>query len=102
MRYKHSATDWQVAVDPDFDQIVDESFKDTENLVEWHTPLKKINVEEGFYSDEDILYARVRVWFKNESSQWFPLDDNQNYQKVIITQDGKDDIHTDSTAINMQ
>lgn len=102
MKHKHSATDWQVALDPEFTMLIDESLKDSDNLLEWHTPLRKIDDQDKMYSDEDIIYARIRLWFKNESTGWFVLNDNQNYQKVIITEDGKYDIHTDTEKLNMQ
>lgn len=100
MRHRHDATDWQVALDKDFTQLIDESIDDTVNLRTWHTPLKKID-SIGFYSDEDIIYARARVRFKNYKSDWIVLNDNQNYQEVIITEDDKENIYTNSDIIGM-
>lgn len=102
MRHKHTATDWQVALDKDFSQIIDQSINDKVNLLEWHSPLKRIDGQPGLYSDEEKVYARFRTWFKNECSDWLVLTDNQNYQEVIITQDGKDPIYTNSDDIDMQ
>jgi len=98
---KHTHTDWQVALDSEFIEVIDESIKDDVNLLLWRTPLPRIDGP-GYYSDEDIIYARARVWRGKDRSNWINLNDNQNYQKVIITQEYKEPIYTDSTAINMQ
>lgn len=102
MKYKHSATDWQIALDEDFTQIIDESLNDTVNLLEWHSPLPRLDDPTKFYSDEDLIYARARVWFDYENSGWLILTDNQNYQEVILTEDNEEDIYTNSEVINMQ
>lgn len=100
MRHRHDATDWQVALDRDFSRLIDESIDDEKNLLEWHTPLKKID-SIGFYSDENMIYARARVRFKNYKSDWIVLTDNQNYQEVIITENDKENIYTNSDEIGM-
>ena len=97
---KHTHTDWQVSLDSEFENIIDYSIKDDVNLLLWHTPLPRIDGP-GFYSDEDIIYARARIWHGKDVSDWIVLNDDQNYQKVIITQEYKEPIFTDSTAINM-
>jgi len=97
----HTATDWQVALDSKFKIIIDESICDEINLKEWHTPLPKV-MEKGFYSDLDIIYARVRIRFDNVVSNWLELNDNQNYQKVIITENGEIIEETTSDIIGMQ
>lgn len=98
----HNATSWQVALDPDFTQIIDESLKDTVNVTEWHSMLPNIEGS-GYYADLDNLYARVKAHVDDYESPWFVLTPkSQNIQNVIITEKGKEDIHTNSAAIKMQ
>ena len=35
----HDATTWQVAYDPEFNHIIDESIEDRINVKEWNSPL---------------------------------------------------------------
>ena len=82
----HNATTWQVALDENFTQIIDESIKDTINVKEWHTMLPKIN-EVGYYADLDNLYARAKVWIDDNVSEWFVMEPkNQNKQKIIVVE----------------
>ncbi len=99
----HTATSWQVAKDPDFTQIIDQSMNDTKNLTSWVTPLPKLAEDtlEGetypYYDNLKTLYARVKVHIDDTVSNWFVLGPkSQLVQKVIITQEDKDDIITDS------
>ncbi len=98
----HNATTWQVALDADFTQIIDESINDTVNVKEWHSMLPVINGI-GYYADLEELHARVKVHIDDAVSEWFVLPVvNQNVQTVIITENNKPDIVTTSDAINMQ
>jgi len=100
----HNASSWQVAKDPAFTKIIDESLNDTVNVTEWYTMLPKLPEDgPGYYADLDLLYARVKVHVDEHVSPWFELEPkNQNIQDITITEKGKADIHTTSTAINMQ
>lgn len=98
---KHTSTDWQVALDQDFTQIIDESINDEVNLTEWHTPLPKIN-EPGFYSDQDMIYARVRLRYGQDVSNWLYLNDSQNDQDITETTNFRIVNVTHSDDINMQ
>ncbi len=97
----HTATDWQVAMDENFELLIDESLEDAVNVKEWHTPLPRLDGT-GFYSDEDIIYARIRIRFGDIVSPWLVLSDNQNYQEVTITKDGVVILETNSDVINLQ
>jgi len=99
----HEATTWQVAKDPDFTKIIDESIEDYDNVTEWHSMLPKLPEDgSGYYADLDMLYARVKIHVNGYTSPWFVLEPkSQNIQDVIITEEGKDDIHTTSEAIGM-
>jgi len=82
----HNASSFQVALDPEFTQIIDETIKDTIHVKEWHSMLPKIN-EDGYYADLDNLYARVKVWVDDNESSWFVTEPkNQNKQKIIVTE----------------
>lgn len=94
----HSATSWQVAKDPDFIKIIDESLNDKVNLIEWNTPLPKLpeDIEEDekypFYSDETKLYARVKIFIDKSESRWFTIGPkSQTVQKVIVTEKDQPD-----------
>lgn len=96
----HTHTDWQFATDAAFINIIEESLLDADNLLSYTSPLPKPGG--GFYSDEDTIYGRARVWFGNTPSPWYELSGNQNFQIVkIIDEDGEITI-TDSDALNMQ
>ena len=69
--FRHTATSWQVALDENFEVIVDESLEDKVNLTYWKTPLPKIDGS-GFYSDEK-LYARFKVIYGNSESDWYTI-----------------------------
>ncbi len=80
------ATSWQVALDPEFEHIIDESLEDKENITEWNSPLPKIN-QEGFYADLDELYVRVKYFVGNGVSEWYVMAvGNQNDQEFIVTE----------------
>lgn len=67
------ATSYQVALDKDFTQIVDEIHESEEYKLEWSTPLPKIDGI-GFYSDE-ILYTRVRLFLRDSKGNLYAPDD---------------------------
>lgn len=82
------ASSWQVALDAEFTQIIDETLYDKHNVYEWNTPLPKINGD-GYYADLDKLYCRVKYHVLNGESDWYILPvGNQNDQEVILKQDG--------------
>ena len=82
----HDATSWQVGLDSEFTEIIDESLHDTTNLLEWHSMLPKIGDPGQYYADLDNLYARVKVHMGDDVSDWFNLPvKNQNDQTIIVT-----------------
>lgn len=68
------ATSYQVALDEDFTQIIDEIHESVEHKMYWNTPLPKIDGN-GFYSDETQIYARVKLFLKNDDGTLFAPDD---------------------------
>lgn len=98
---EHVATSYQVAKDKDYKIIVDQSLSDVKNLTSWNTPLKMLPIDgDGYYADLCKLYTRVKLHIGNSVSIWYELPPiTQRYQKVVITQRGKDDIVTDSTTL---
>lgn len=101
---EHTATSWQFAKDKDFNLIIDESLDDKVNIKKWVSMLPKRPEDgEGYYKDLDMLYGRFKIHAGDYTSRWFEAEPkSQNYQEVTITEEGKDDIHTDSDAIGMQ
>lgn len=68
------AVSWQVALDKDFLLIVDETYKNTDNVEVWHSPLKKIDGP-GLYDDKTKFYVRCKIYTKNMNemfeSDWY-------------------------------
>lgn len=96
----HNATTYQVALDPEYKQIIDESIKDTVNVTEWHTMLPKIGGK-GYYADLDKVYARVKIFIDDDESPWFELPPkNQNDQTMMITEEGKPTYYLNSLEHN--
>lgn len=95
----HNASTYQVALDPEFTQIIDETIEDKVNVEYWDTMLPKLDGT-GYYADLDQLYARVKVHIDNTVSPWFTCEPKtQRYQLVTITYpDGTTEL-TDSSAL---
>lgn len=85
----HNATSWQVAIDPQFEKIIDQSLDDKINVKQWNSPLPRIDAA-GFYKDLDNIYVRVKVHIFNSVSPWFVLPEvlDQNKQLVTYTENG--------------
>ena len=100
----HDATSWQFAKDPDFTKIIDQSLNDKINVKKWVSMLPKLPEDgEGYYKDLPMLYGRFKIHAGDYSSRWFEVEPkSQDWQEVVITETGKDDIHTTSDAIDMQ
>lgn len=99
----HEATSWQFAKDAEFTKIIAESLNDKVNVKIWHNPLPKLSEDgDGYYADLTELYARVKIHVNGFESDWYVLGPaDQNKQKVVITEKGKDPIYTDSDTIGM-
>ena len=100
----HYATDWQIATDPQFVNILDQSMNDEVNLRLWYSMLAKPDGN-GYYSSTDMipLYARVRIYVGNTQSDWFNAEiESQEPQVVIITENGAVIRITDSDTIGMK
>lgn len=105
----HDATSWQFAKDKEFTKIIDESLNDKVNIKKWVSMLPMLKedlppgVTEAYYKDLDQVYGRFKVHAGEYVSDWFEVEpQSQNYQEVIVTEEGQDDIITDSTTIDMQ
>ena len=99
----HNASSWQVALDPEFTKIIDESLEDKINVESWNTPLPKIGAD-GYYKNMDQLFARVKVHIFNSVSPWFVIHEpiNQNEQEVEYTYpDGTVKHYDSSLAIGL-
>jgi hypothetical protein len=57
----HTASDWEAALDPDFNTIVDYSHDDTENLITWSA--EKL-------TNQTVYYVRVRYISDYHTSEW--------------------------------
>lgn len=124
------AASYEVALDPDFNNIIDAIYFTTEHLKSWTTPLARQGDPVGdYHTNEAKLYARGRIFagiipadfaIRQYASDQEVLDlcdasksifyspwtevaiGTQRYQEVTITEDGEEDIHTNSELIDMQ
>lgn len=124
------AASFEIALDPEFKQIIDATYFNKDHLESWSSSLPKIGGPDGtYYTNLDKLYARGRVYAGviphdfdlpsyatdaevNEKcdatktifySPWSEVAiGTQTFQEVLITEDGEDDIHTDSDKIGMK
>lgn len=95
---RHTATSYQIAKDPDFKDIIDESIEDKTNLFSFESPLPDGNG--GFYKDLPAIYCRFKFHFSEQTSKWFYIDpENQNTQETIfIHEDGTTEIYSESDS----
>ena len=68
------AVTWQLAMDKEFEIIVDETVFDTENILSWTPEIIGYGIDRNNYSD-DALYIRVKVYTKDvgftHESDWY-------------------------------
>ena len=69
------ATSYQVALDANFTEIIDEIHQSEEFKLEWSTPLPKRDGSGKFYSDEIALHARVKLFLRDENDELYAPDD---------------------------
>lgn len=93
---KHDSTSWWASKDKYFNKIIDKSEKDPVNLLEWVTPLPKLDEdktnieEEEYYSDLETLYIKAVIHCGEFSSNEIILGPiNQNEQKIYVTNSGE-------------
>lgn len=85
-----TAVSWQVSLDKDFKDIIDESIKDNVNITSWTTPLKKIGSNNEYYKNLDNLYSRISLWYDDLDTPWYTVDKaNQNMQELIFVKDNE-------------
>lgn len=89
------ATSYQIALDSNFTQIVDEIHQSEEYKLEWSSPLPKINGT-GFYSDETALYARIRLFLRDENDILYAPDDW--YVLPVMSQPAYNKLHETITG----
>lgn len=98
----HDGTTWQVALDPDFEHIIDESIHDKVNIKTWKSMLPKIGTS-GYYADLDNLYARVKIHILDDVSDWYIMEPkNQNDQTIVYTEEGQSDQSYNSLEIGLK
>ena len=124
------ASSFEIALDPEFKNIIDATYFNRNALESWTSPLPKIDGPAGtYYTNLDKLYARGRVYagvvptdfdlpsYAKDAevntkcdvtgtifySPWTEVAiGTQTYQEVTITEEGLPDIHTDSKKIGMK
>ena len=79
---------WQVALDPNYTQIIDQSLEDKVNKREWITKLPVIGATDGScYADLDAVYSRVKIHMNGAVSPWFEITPlNQNDQSITYNE----------------
>lgn len=97
----HDATTWQVALDPNFEHVIDESIHDKVNIKEWKSMLPKIG-ESGHYADLDALYCRIKIHMLEDVSDWYVMEPkNQNNQTIEYTEEGQPTQYYNSLEIGL-
>lgn len=69
------ATSYQVALDSDFTNIIDEIVESREFKLKWYTPLLKNDGSGRCYGDEETLYARVKLFLEDDDGELYAPDD---------------------------
>ena len=90
------ATSYQVALDSNFTEIIDEIHQSEEFKLEWFTPLPKRDGSGKFYSDETELHARVRLFLRDENNELYAPDDW--YILPIMSQPAYNKLHETITG----
>ena len=97
-----TAATWQVFLDEERTQLIDETVHDEVNVMEWHSMLPKVDGV-GYYSILDKLYGRVKLFIDDIESDWFDIDVvNQNEQTILITEEGQPDRYINKIEIGMR
>ena len=71
MSQKHTSTDWQVATDRNFTDLLIDIVKDPDNLYRLRTPIR--NHDGTIYTSKLPLYARCRTYITDEYMPWYYL-----------------------------
>ena len=123
------AASYEVALDPDFNDIIDATYFNMDHLETWTTSLPRKGDPTGdYHTNEEKLYARGRIFAgqlpasfmvrqfatdeevlkmcdKSKTIFYSPWTEvaigTQRYQEVLITEEGEDDIVTNSDVIGM-
>ena len=87
-----SSITYEVSEDISFKHLVDSTYKNTNIINGWFTPLNKFNG--GNYNEHDILHIRCKVYIDNRyvngESDWYYLTINTNdYKRIRITYNNK-------------
>ena len=88
----HAVT-WQIGLDESFSIIVDETIFDTENILSWWSPLRKLD-NKGFLDENSVFYVRVKIYSNINGqiteSDWFTVkEDKNNAETITIRYKGK-------------
>ena len=67
-----TAASYQVALDPEFEIIVDRVDKLEGDCLKWYTSLPRVDDNTKHYSDV-ILYARAMLHYGDTDTEWFIL-----------------------------
>ena len=80
------AVSWQIALDPTFILLVDETIENRTDIDVWSSPLKRID-SQGLYDDSTKLYVRVKIYTENNGelfeSDWYPVELNDVDDRIV-------------------
>lgn len=95
----HDATTWKIFKDKEKTILIDQSIKDTVNLIEWHSPLPKEDGSGEFYNDLREFYVEVTIHANGyDSDPKTTGPHNQLFEEIDIT-DGDNVVK--STSLNL-
>jgi len=90
------AVTWQVALDKNFDVILDESIFDTENILMWEPNIKHRAIDKK-YDTDDEAFARLKIYTMDagvtNESDWFEA-------KLVNPTNGEKDITYEGKIIS--
>ena len=64
-------TDWQIATDEEFTDLLVNIIKDPINVFSLTTPIR--NHDDTIYTSDDVLYARCRFFMDGDYKGWYNL-----------------------------
>ncbi len=93
------ATDWQIALDPDFNNLLVDVVMDEDNVYSLTTPIR--NPNGTIYTGNGPLYARCRIFVGDEYMAWYELPNCLPEELNALDEDGRHALLDEISEINV-